>query len=210
VCGDGKRTPPEVCDDGPANGTKPGQCNPGCTGKVESKHLRLTPQFFTGNLGGVSGADAKCVAAFGAGWKALISDPGKRQATRTQADHLSGTGIEAIDPIDWVLSPFTRYLNSKDEEVWTTDESAMLGVRNQKFEAFLPHKLNPDTFKYSWAGCFYDWHPFFYTCQGWTSSSSAESGTVYSNDATTRIFGDDRTVGLSTCDDRLHVVCVEP
>jgi hypothetical protein len=55
----------------------------------------------------VSGADAQVRAAFGAGWKALISDPGKRQATRTQADHLSGTGIEAIDPIRLGAEPFT-------------------------------------------------------------------------------------------------------
>jgi hypothetical protein len=210
MCGDGRQTAPEVCDDGASNGTKPGQCNPRCTGRVETKHLRVTPQFFDGNLGGVAGADAKCAAAFGAGWKAVISDGVKRQATSTQADHLSGTGIEAVDPIDWVLKPFTRYLNSKEQVVWTTDEAAMLGVTGGTFYASLTNKLNPDTFRFGWAGCFYDWHPFFDTCQRWTSNAATETGTVYSNDVTTRIFGDDRTVGLSNCNDKLHVLCVEP
>jgi putative SOS response-associated peptidase YedK len=36
------------------------------------------------------------------------------------------------------------------------------------------------------------------TCRGWTTNAAAESGTVYSNDVTTRIFGDDRTWGCRT------------
>lgn len=39
------------------------------TGAISVPAMMETAALYTGNLGGISGADSKCVAEFGAGWK---------------------------------------------------------------------------------------------------------------------------------------------
>ncbi|MBZ5711117.1 DUF4215 domain-containing protein [Nannocystis pusilla] len=78
-CGDGTRNGPEECDD--ANQVDDDDCSNDC---IAPRFVFATATGFTGNLGGVVGADAKCVQAAegsqlpsGLSWVAWISDESK-------------------------------------------------------------------------------------------------------------------------------------
>lgn len=59
TCGDGMLAAPEECDDG--NGDDGDGCSSACT--REYRRVFATSQVFTGDLGGIMGADAKCQEA---------------------------------------------------------------------------------------------------------------------------------------------------
>lgn len=59
TCGDGERDGPEECDDG--NEMSDDGCSSTCT--LEYRRVFATSQVFTGDLGGVAGADEKCQIA---------------------------------------------------------------------------------------------------------------------------------------------------
>lgn len=125
-CGDGKKNGSEACDSGSGN-TDLGSCNPECSGFYEKKYLRTTnTSYVAGSIGGIAGADAKCAAEFGNGWKALIVGTGRR-ATVTP---LVGDGAK-----DWVIHKYTHYYSYyADALLWRTDALPLLGVRNGKRE----------------------------------------------------------------------------
>src|SRR5262249_32016458 len=87
-CGDNFVNGPEVCDSGGSGLTDLGACTPECSGYYEKKIGRLSNNMYSTDLGGITGADAKCVAEFGSRWKALIVG-GARRATTTpfKGDH---------------------------------------------------------------------------------------------------------------------------
>ena len=195
VCGDGVTAAPEMCDDGMANGTALGACNPICTGRVQERRFRLTKQMFDGNLGGVVGADAKCAAEFGPAYKALIEDGVLRIATTSRGNATTGTGIKRTNPVDWVLQPFTVYVNKASQRVWMTDESALLGVKAGKSFPLLESRIDPDApieqFASIWAGIDFDGSPTLNNCSGWTSNSDRPAfGGILSNDGSLQIWPD--------------------
>lgn len=171
-CGDGKRNGSEACDDGDSTSNALGACDPECTGYYEKKFIIPTQvgDSYKTNLGGIAGADAKCVAALGVGpgYKALLVG-GTRRATVTP--------FAGDQQLDWVIQKYRYYYNSMNEFVWRTDEIALLGIRNGKRE-----NIYADVFftngSYPWSGYASDWTTFVDgvpsvhqgTCNGWTSN----------------------------------------
>lgn len=168
-CGDRKKNGTEVCDEG-GTSVDLGACNPECSGYFEKKYIKITSNKYpAGGLGGIAGADAKCMSAYGAGWRALLVG-GSRRATTTP---YLGDGAE-----DWVLSKYTYYYSYyADALIWRTDAVALLGVREGKrvniyADAFLGGG------NYPWSGWASDWTTLpdseadASTCSGWTSPSA--------------------------------------
>lgn len=133
VCGDGITSPDEVCDEGDDNGTDLGSCAPDCSKVVDAKTITLSYNFSTnGDMGGgaaIDHVDSRCEAAGLAGYKAMFADGTNRRAS---VSPYVGDG-----QVDWVLTPWTRYLRDDGELVWITDASALLGVRDGAPEPLL-------------------------------------------------------------------------
>jgi hypothetical protein len=176
-CGDEKRNGAEVCDEGGV-GVELGACNPECNGFFEKKYIRPTSmKYAAGDLGGVAGADAKCVVEHGAGWKALIVG-GSRRATRTP---LLGDAAT-----DWVIHKYTHYYNFENKLLWRTDKVPLLGVRDG-----LRVNVYSDAFQvvseYPWSGWRADWTTFADdvdsegTCAGWTSTVKQSASFAFAN-----------------------------
>jgi hypothetical protein len=69
--------------------------------------------FYSTNLGGIAGADSKCQAECGAGWKAMLVG-GTRRATVTP--------YVGDEQLDWVIAKYTHHYNVHDQLIWRTDE----------------------------------------------------------------------------------------
>ena len=125
-CGDGLVAGEEACDEGEENGRGDGDCAPDCSTVVSTKVIRLNILNSTNMDGDMGGGDAPsvldqgCVDSGLAGYRAMFADGVARRASSTPN---VGDG-----QIDWVLAPWTRYVNSLGAVVWTTDETALLGV----------------------------------------------------------------------------------
>ena len=114
----------EICDDGANLGMEPGDCAPDCSAEVESRQITLGAAH-DGNLVELAGlgdlperVDGLCPL----GYKALFAFGGQRTGT---LNSFAGDG-----QVDWPLRPFTYYL--RDDATWigTTDDAALLGVRD--------------------------------------------------------------------------------
>lgn len=171
----------EMCDSGGSAATSLGSCNPECTGYYEKKYGKLTDTRYTTNLGGIAGADAKCQADFGAGWKALLVG-GTRRATVTP---FVGDG-----QLDWVIKKYTHYYNAQDQLVWRTDAIALLGVRNGARTNLYATFFEDGT--YPWSGYNADWTTIpdsdnGGTCAGWTAATTGGASFVTSDLATVSV-----------------------
>ena len=173
-CGDGFRNGIEKCDNAASGVTDLGACNPECTGYYEKKRILPTSSIFPTNLGGIAGADAKCAAQFGLGWKALLVG-GTRRATVTP--------FLGDQPLDWVLQKYRYYYNWSNELIWRTDDVPLLGVHDGKRENIYASLFTGGNFP--WAGFNVDWTTFDDslsastnqgTCNGWTSVSDTADG----------------------------------
>jgi cysteine-rich repeat protein len=170
-CGDGRKSAAETCDDGDVESQELGACNPECTGYYEKKFVRQTFNTYpAGALGGIAGADAKCVLEFGVGWKALLVGGGRR-ATVTP---FIGDGAK-----DWVVKKYTHYFSYFESKLlWRTDELPLLGVRDGK-RVNLYAVAFGGTGNYPWSGWADDWTTlpdneslYLGTCAAWTSTSA--------------------------------------
>jgi hypothetical protein len=199
-----------TCDNGAANGTGVGQCNPDCSGVVAVKHVRLTPAVFTpgSSFASVLGADALCAGQFGAGYKAFIVDGVTRRATVT--------GLQGDGQIGWVLSKFTQYVDSgldnrgalPDLPIWTTDRSALLGVTNGAAGVLLNPIEAVNDGQGAWGGML----PNYVTesdCLHWTSSAATDSGRPILPSFTDVNGRFPNNGGISACSFPRHLVCVE-
>ena len=171
VCGDGIRSGGEVCDGGTARPTAVGSCNPECTGFYEERSILLTREAYLTNLGGVAGADAKCVAEFGTGYKALIVGGGRRATV---------TPFLGDAQQDWVLHKYTHYLNSDGALIWRTDTVALLAASGGRRQQLFADLWTSTTFSYPLAGFNDDWTTLpdsptsqVGTCNGWSTNDSA-------------------------------------
>lgn len=209
VCGDSRIDPGETCDDGEQNGRDRGDCNPECSGFIVDKHIRVMPFRTTGNLGGITGADAKCAATFGNQYKAFLVDGITRIATLTP--------FSADGQVDWVLRKWTRYLNASEKLIWTTNDVALIGVKDGKRQDWLaamddwPTESQPYVgFAGVWGGLNVEWTVNReLTCRGWTSASPDDRGTGF-NAYSTVAGQNPSNNGYTPCDwpnDR--VACVE-
>lgn len=204
-CGDEVVSAGEVCDDGDENGTNLGDCAPDCSKLVDAKVITLSFNYSqNGDMGGdmaVDTADSRCEAAGFTGYRALFSDGVNRRATVTP---YVGDG-----QIDWVLSPWTRYLRGDGDLVWVTDASGLLGVENG-MPASLLAPINGTTYiASSVTGMRQNWVAYTdNNCFGWASSGS---GAHYRGDpyAVSGDFLDDENLVPNSCASSSLVYCVE-
>ncbi|MBV1859209.1 MAG: DUF1554 domain-containing protein [Nannocystaceae bacterium] len=169
-CGDELVSPGEMCDDGVANGLGLGDCAPDCSKTVDAKTITVSVNYSTnGDMGGgaaVDHVDGRCEAAGLVGYKAMFADGTNRRAS---VSPFVGDG-----QIDWVLTPWTRYLTEDGDLVWTTDASALLGVRDGAPEPLLV----PITTNYAraYTGLQPNWLAELSSdCNNWTTNSSGAS-----------------------------------
>jgi hypothetical protein len=194
-CGDSKKNGTEACDEG-GTSVNLGACNPECSGYFEKKYIKLTSNTYSASsVGGIAGADAKCVLAFGAGWKALLVGGGRRATTKP---------FLGDDAKDWVLKKYTYYYNAQtDALIWRTDAVALLGVRDGT-------RVNvyADAFGsgYPWSGWKADWTTLpdstaeASTCASWTSDNAGYGAFC---------FPDLRPAASELCTTPMPLLCVE-
>lgn len=96
--------------------------NPGGVGNVINPPCTTCFIFVTstpanGNLGGIAGADAKCMAdgarPNNSVYKALLSDGSTRMACSN-----SGCTADSTGQKDWVIKPMTQYINANGQNVF--------------------------------------------------------------------------------------------
>jgi len=169
---------------------------------TDNKQILALDQKYSGNLGGIAGADAICVASFGAGFKALIVDENNRRACTS--DNCSTGGLS--EHKDWVLKPNTAY-------TWAI--GGILGVTNQNgiFIFPLKHGFTLKTYMI-WTGLNPAWKSenkdqFNKTqnCSGWTVNDDNSWGAVGFSSST-------RSDAISSkpyprCNQELNFLCVE-
>ncbi len=163
-CGDGIVEGAERCDD-EVLALEPGACRPDCSGPIPTRRIVISSSASQGDLGPdpIATVDGMCAA----GSKAMFADGVGRRATLAPN--------ASVDPIDWVLEPFTAYVNAGDELVWVTDDVPLLGVRRgvsaSLVAPILPLSGNPPGVL---TGMTHAWtSPPQADCNGWTAATSA-------------------------------------
>jgi len=195
-CGDGKiNGPDEACDNGIDNSLALGACNPACTGFVRQKNLKIDMTFPVGYGGALTGDwDAACRGGAGPSYLGLVVDGTTRIASRTP---FKGDG-----QLNWVLKPYTRYVNEVGDLVWTTDNISLFGVRNGN-PAPLINPIAPSGSIFGWVGVNDDWTTSSSNCNVWTESTAAASGNGF------RLTDTTLHAMLATCDTNGRIICVE-
>jgi len=168
VCGDSNIGPDEFCDDGEDdNVLEVGACAPDCSTVVEEKVIRLGDSVLDGDLGNnpVATADGTCEVGYGA----IFAYPGLRRATTTANSF--------VDPLDWVLQPWTFYVRPSGELIWATGAVPLLGVRDgatQPLENAVSGFDAAGTSEQVLTGLEGDWTTAVSsTCDGWTSTAAS-------------------------------------
>lgn len=165
-CGNNMVEDGEVCDDGVNAGADVGDCAPDCSAEVELREIVRTADIFDGNIDGagpgtiIENLDDACPF----GYRAIFSDGEDRIATVTPN---TGDG-----QVDWVLRPWTAYVNSEGDLLAITDGAALLGVHGGVFSD-LDNPIVPDQLSGTWTGLNQDWTAMEANenCNNWTSSS---------------------------------------
>lgn len=133
-----------------------------CVAEIEAGlRIFVTGSFWSGNLGGLSGADAKC--------QSDANNPDLRKVWRA----LIGTFQRQVNGQDWIgtiLLPYTKYYRADGATlIDTTDSKAW-------FTFNLDNTISPDDFMV-WTG--FESSGVYvpnYNCNGWTSSASGVQG----------------------------------
>lgn len=179
-CGDGDVWQGgEGCDDGDGNNVlEVGACAPDCSRVIEEKVI-TGGNFIVGggDFGNnpVAFVDSTCDP----GYAAMFSVAGIREASESP---YTGDG-----GIDWVLQPFTAYVNTDGELVWITDETPLLGVRaGDPVPLEAPVFLENDFMVRYISGMNANWTTSgSNTCNGW--SSDLETDEVRYGDVTSTV-----------------------
>lgn len=79
--------------------------------------------------------------------------------------------------LDWVLKPYTRYINEANELIWATDQVNLLGVRDGKATPLLA-SFGGGGSDFAWAGFESDWTTSMYNCGRWNVSSGGGGSVV--------------------------------
>ncbi|MDO6383484.1 endostatin-like outer membrane protein, LenA/LenB family [Leptospira santarosai] len=162
---------------------------------------------YTGDLGGISGADAKCAAAKPSNlkrtYKALLTDQFKRTVVS------AGDGSPFLQ--DWVLYPNKQYRRSDGTTVtFTTNANSMV-------TANLENGIDSGAKKYFWTGLAHPDDPGFFLweggriCNQWADANGAVPGAT-GNTASTNAHNNPEgafTVDTQTCNSTLNLLCVE-
>ncbi len=166
-CGDGDVWPGgEECDDGDENNVlEIGACAPDCSRVIEEKMITDGTWITGGGDFGnnpVAFADSTCEP----GYSAVFAVPGIREA--------SSTPYTGDDGLDWVLQPYTAYVNSSGEPVWITDATPLLGVRDGAPEPLVSPIFSLSFTQYI-SGLNANWTTSASnTCNGWSSELASD------------------------------------
>jgi cysteine-rich repeat protein len=109
VCGDGELDDEEECDDGaqvPGDG-----CSSSCT--KEFRRVFVTSQVFTGNLGGIAGADQKCQDA--------------AEGAMLPGEYRAWLSTPTTSPADWLVHSSVPYRQLNGAEVASNWEQLVAG-----------------------------------------------------------------------------------
>ena len=165
VCGDGDRGPTEGCDDGTENGLELLRCAPDCSRIIEVKHILVAERELTDERlqpNPIAKADAECPA----GYKALFAYGSQRRATTIP--------FKSANAVDWVLRPYTYYVNSTENLIWLTRDVPLLGVETGQFSGLL-NTIGYATRAYI-SNLNVDGTTFVTdNCDGWSTSNSSYS-----------------------------------
>jgi hypothetical protein len=167
-CGNGVVEDGENCDDGVNAGADVGDCAPDCSTEVEIREIVLSSELFTGDLAGagpgsvIENADDGCPF----GYRAMFADGADRIASVT-----ANTGDGQVD---WVLRPWTAYVNEDGDLLAITDAAALLGVHDGVF-ANLTNAIDPGNNGGTWTGLNQDWTamPANENCNNWTNATNS-------------------------------------
>jgi hypothetical protein len=123
VCGNGEVEGDEVCDEGEDNALELLACAPDCSRIIVAKYIVISDSREDENLGSnpVAAADSLCPA----GYKAMFPYGTTRRATTSP--------FENKNAIDWVLQPYTYYVNTYENLIWITRSVPLLGVDDGEF-----------------------------------------------------------------------------
>ncbi|EKT85709.1 endostatin-like outer membrane protein, LenA/LenB family [Leptospira santarosai] len=159
---------------------------------------------YTGDLGGISGADAKCAAAKPSNlkrtYKALLTDQFKRTV-------VSAVGTPFLQ--DWVLYPNKQYRRNDGTTVtFTTNADSMV-------TANLENGIDSGAKKYFWTGFAHPDDPGFFlweggkTCNQWSDvgAMGAAGNTTSTNTHNTPEGA--FTLDNHICNSTLNLLCIE-
>lgn len=201
VCGDGQVDQGEICDDGVNAGMTEGDCAPDCSAVVQRKLIRLsqnsTSADFSPGPNDVVVADSFCPNGF----LAFFTDGVNRVASVAP---LMGNG-----QVDWVLQPWTEYVNPNGDPMWTTTELRLLGVSDDHQWVGLDNPLL-DSVDFGYTGMRGDYTTATANCGGWSMTNAlTESSFSQAHQTNQRFVGipDDMTGGL--CSLQHEFICVE-
>lgn len=193
VCGDGHLDAGEECDDGPLVA--------GCSSSCRLyRHVFVTSQVFTGDLGGLDGADAKCQAAAQAG-----------DLSGTYRAWLSSLTESALDRLVHSQIPYRLVDGKEVASDWDdlTDGTLLAGINVSELKGAPgkgAHTCMPDSLSIVWTGTTETGSPVGgeYFCGGWASpSGSGYAGVAGSVDSTWTANC------LAKCNDQASLYCVE-
>jgi cysteine-rich repeat protein len=200
-CGDGylynEGNGMEACDDGnqvPGDG-----CFPNC---VEGKLVFTTSAMYDGNLGGVSGANAKCAAIastenFGGTFKAWISDSSDSPSTtfvQSAVPYRLYDGTKVVDNWADLIDNSLDHAIDQDEQGNAPPTMAHAGC----YEEFVWTGTNPDSTAYLDSGN---------RCDDWTSSMGNDVGTGGLHNIKTNSWT--RVLCKIDCDETAPLYCFE-
>lgn len=177
-------------------------CNAAPDGVTYCKHLFVTAETYTGDLGGVTGADAKCNSDANkpndSNYKALLVDGSARRACTSP--HCSDGGLD--EHLDWVLTPNTGYYRADGTTLIAKANTLGLWPFPLSNTYDLPE--NSPGLTAVWTGLYENWQVGGGTCLGWSTESIV--GTYG--------LRDERSLGAIhqgdyPCSTQLPLVCVE-
>ncbi|HMJ13371.1 MAG TPA: DUF1554 domain-containing protein [Polyangiaceae bacterium] len=207
-CGDRIVEGTEFCDDGVNAGSKAGDCASDCSAIVTTKRIvkgqdAVRTDFARNGVAQLlATVDANCPA----GYKAMFSDGQLRIATVTPN---KGDGQK-----NWVLRPWTRYVNANAEEIWTTTAVALLGISSGGIQRALFNPIVPGSAWGYITGMNPDWTTLGAgkNCEAWTAwtaSAQMQFGAA-SNVSTEFLRAGDSAEGTFVCNSSPWTLyCVE-
>ncbi len=206
TCGRPTGIAPGVVQGGPP-GIVPGT-EPGTGGNqnscVSAHKMFLTAATYDGNLGGVTGADAKCMSDAnypGVGtYHALITDGTTRVACSTP-DCTGGIS----EHVDWVLLANATYCRTDGTiEIGTTSN---IGLINYPLANTISASTNT-----IWTGLHIGWTDNL-DCSHWSDNATGPSrphnGNMGDATSTTDAFVDSNSDNSATCNNLKSIICVE-
>ena len=170
----------------------------GGTSSGSSKVMFLSTNIYTGNLGGIAGADSICQNDSknpGGTFKALIVGATRRACTTA---FCASDG--AAENLDWVLTPNTTYYDLNGSVVGTTNAN---GLFTFPLQTALSATTTDD---FTWTGLTPNWTNGSFTCTNWTIGDSSASGFLGDGGRLTDEFINTMSYGCQTFE---NLICVQ-